>query len=134
MSYEDLEKRLRALVILDEVHSNNRLGKEAADVIVNLRKQLAAASAERASLHAKLAKAREGLRPFANAASDLPDPYCDAEHIGDLSDFDCWESPAAMSINASDLIHARAILAELSDDEAPAQKLLYPHSKLEMEK
>jgi hypothetical protein len=42
----NLVERLRALVILDEMGSDNPLGREAADEIEQLREQLAEATAE----------------------------------------------------------------------------------------
>ena len=74
-------------------------------------------SARIASLEAQLKAFREAAEPFEEAASNLPDPYCDASRLGELRDFDLWESPAAMNIKASDLIRIRALMSALQMTE-----------------
>jgi post-segregation antitoxin (ccd killing protein) len=72
------------------------------------------------ALEAQAARVKElekALEPFAEAALNLPEPYCDALEIGSLRDFDLWESAAAMGINASDLIRARALMSALRNAE-----------------
>lgn len=52
----------------------------------------------------EFAKAREVIRPFAEAADDLDDKHANHSPI--------WESPAAMNIRAADLRAARAFQGE----------------------
>lgn len=102
-------RRAKALDALERLEKWQRLR---AEDIITLGQELGATQVERDSLRAKLAKAREALKPFAEASGNLDDDFRDKSDI--------WEHSSAMSITGGDLRRARSILAELSDD-APAQ-------------
>lgn len=87
---------------------------------------LEAQSARIAILEAQLAAFREALEPFAEAALNLPYPYCDVIEIGTMRDFDLWESPAAIDGDAqwNAAIEASARVAERDKDNPTAGKFI----------
>ena len=56
------------------------------------------------------------LRPFAEAAQDLPSET--ENGVGSFKDFNLWESASAMNLMASDLVRAESVLSALAKLQA----------------
>ena len=76
--HSQLVKRLRGLVIIDEVRSNNPLGREAADAIDTLQARVEALEAretEAQAILARIRKVRDGYADQAKFADVDPASY-----------------------------------------------------------
>jgi chromosome segregation ATPase len=76
-----------------------------------------AALADLAAAKARIYALEEALKPFADAAADLPDPFCDMMSIKSDCDFSIWECAASLDLSASDLIRARSTLPPKKEGE-----------------
>lgn len=99
-SIAKLAARLRALVIIDEVNSNNALGREAADA-------LEAEHARAEAAEARVKALEEVLRPFATDAGRY-DPMTEGDDRDLIWDYGHSE------LRVGDLRRARSVLKETS--------------------
>jgi hypothetical protein len=76
-----------------------------------------AALADLTAAKARISELEEALKPFADAAADLPDPFCDMMVISSDRDFSIWECAASLDLSASDLIRARSTLSTQKEGE-----------------